>query len=104
MVRFSKAYRKRIADRNRLRGKRSQEVQREGRMSREIDADTLRQRALFDRRGTEYATVMMGGQRFTLLWSTAGRCDQVDVFCDGQRLDTVRPSLVLGWLAQHVGR
>lgn len=63
--------------------------------AREPDADDLRRRALYDRRGTEYATIVMDGNRFVLLWSAAGRTDQVDVFLDGVLLATIRPSAAL---------
>jgi hypothetical protein len=43
--------RERVAERGRLRGLASQRVQRERRATREIDADTMRRRALHDARG-----------------------------------------------------
>ena len=102
MVRFSKAYRKRVADVNRLRGKRSQQVQAEGRLDRAIDADTLRQRALFDRRGATVVSGCLSSEAgrlpFFVCHSTAGRCDQFDVFVDGARIATTRASLVLSIL------
>ncbi len=64
--------------------------------SGEPDADTLRKRALSDRRGSHYATVQMQGCTFTLLWSTNGRTDQIDVFEGTRLLATIRPSLALG--------
>lgn len=61
----------------------------------ELDADTLRRRALFDRKGTHYATIAMNGQTYSVLWSTLGRSDQVDIYHNTKKLVTCRPSLVL---------
>lgn len=72
---------------------------RERQRSREIDVDSLRKRALEDRRGTHYATITkqtnLGAIYFTLLWSVAGRVDQVDIIESGSIVATVRPSLAL---------
>ena len=99
MVCYSKAYWKRVSDRNRLRGKRAQQVIREKRLTQEIDADTMRQRAFYDRRGEFYAEVRKrteaGDVVFTLRWSVCGRCDQLDIFDGATVLATCRPSLVL---------
>lgn len=99
MVCYSKAYWKRVSDRNRLRGKRAQIRIHEKMLARDVDADTMRQRAFQDRRGTQYATVTKqteaGMQTFTLLWSVAGRCDQLDVIQCGVIVATIRPSLAL---------
>ena len=99
MICFSKAYWKKVSDRNRIRGKRAQLRIHEKMLARDADADTVRQRALYDRRGTHYATVTKpseaGPQTFALQWSIDGRCDQLDVIHAGAIIATIRPSLVL---------
>lgn len=64
-----------------------------------VDADTLRRRALDDRRGSLYADVYvpteLGRTLFTLRWSVRGRTDQVDVMCEGAILATIRPGRAL---------
>lgn len=65
-------------------------------MSRPIDADTLRSRALDDRRGRHLCAVyppsgnLLPGP-FVMIWSTTGRTDQVDVFQNGRLLFTAAP-------------
>lgn len=61
----------------------------------DIDADTLRRRALDDRRGRHYATITINGLSYPVVWSCRGRSDQVDIFCDGSLIATCRSSLVL---------
>jgi hypothetical protein len=99
MVNYSKAYWKRVSDRNRICGKRSAAVQREARLTQTIDADTLRQRALHDRRGTFYAEIVRateaGFTRIHVYWSVSGRVDQLDGFYNGEKVFTCRESLVL---------
>lgn len=69
-----------------------------------VDADTLRRRALEDRRGQLYATLsyptLLGPRYFRLLWSIVGRVDQLDVFdSDGAKVITCRLSAVLNRLS-----
>lgn len=63
------------------------------------DVDTLRKRALHDRRGSLYARVTVptecGERTFALLWSVRGRTDQVDIISDGAILATIRPGAAL---------
>jgi hypothetical protein len=61
--------------------------------SRPIDADTLRSRALDDRRGKQLCLLNTRpyGETYTFLWSTTGRTDQVDVFQNGRLLFTAAP-------------
>lgn len=63
----------------------------------ELDADTLRLRALHDRKGAHYATISTSGLVFELFWSVNGRVDQVDVFLAGKNMLTARPSICLEW-------
>lgn len=67
--------------------------------SSDIDADTLRYRALHDRRGSFYAKITkeVAGKTidFLILWSTNGRTDQVDIFENGHLLKTIRPAIAL---------
>ena len=62
-----------------------------------VDADTLRKRALHDRKGSHYATISTNGFVFELFWSASGRVDQVDVFIGGKHMLTARPSICLEW-------
>jgi hypothetical protein len=102
MVFYSKAYRKRVSDAARIRGKRSALVTRERCLRQEIDADTLMQRARYDRRGTLYAEIRKpteaGMMTFTVRWSVNGRTDQLDIFDASQIIATCRPSLVFAKL------
>jgi hypothetical protein len=67
------------------------------------DADTVRARALDDRRGSEYATITMrGGKRFVLLWSVKGRRDQLDIFHAGGIIQSIRPSGVIATLEKFL--
>jgi hypothetical protein len=106
MVCYSKAYWKRVSDRNRIRGKRSAAVMAERRVTRYIDADTMRQRALYDRRGRLYAEISVeteiGRVTFSARWSVRGRTDQVDLFDGAVLVFTCRPSLVLERIHAHV--
>lgn len=61
----------------------------------EVDADTLRSRTRYDRKGTFYADIRTAAGEFKVLWSTAGRTDQLDVFHRGKLLTTCRPNRVL---------
>ncbi len=66
---------------------------------KEIDSDTLRNRALDDRRGTFFAEIKKKMEdrfvTFTLLWSISGRRDQIDIFENGRNLVTIRPNKAL---------
>ena len=68
------------------------------RVGREIDADTIRKRALFDRKGTHFADINFGGGVFRAYWSTRGRSDQVDLFCDGVLVATCAPNRIFSEL------
>lgn len=94
---------KQRADRFRIALKRSWERggHRDKFESTEIDVDTLHARARYDRKGTFYAEIIKRSEDsgrihyFTLLWSTCGRTDQLDVVENGRILATVRPGLAL---------
>lgn len=112
MQEISKSYRsfrairrERVAERGRLRGLASQRVQRERRANREVDADTLRSRALHDARGQivrEGVTYFGGGR--VVPWcvrrSVRGRTDQFDVFAGGTLWRTGGPRKVARWLGR----
>lgn len=55
---------------------------------KEIDADTQRLRTLWDRKGSHYASIKMNGREFQCYWSTLGRSDQVDIFCENRKMTT----------------
>lgn len=69
-------------------GRRSQAVQAEARMQREPDFETLRMRALHDRRGeliTEGVSYhAAGAKHWRIVRSVAGRVNQVDLIINGQ--------------------
>jgi hypothetical protein len=58
----------------------------------QADADTLRSRALYDRRGTVvlagHCNTQAGAVPIAVRYSTAGRSDQLDVFLDNRLLFT----------------
>lgn len=91
MPRFSTLSRKRISDAARIRGKRGAAALEAKRAeyveTHGIDAETLRWRALEDRRGTVWRTWTRREAGVEQSWqavhSVAGRSDQFDVFCDG---------------------
>lgn len=99
MVRYSAAYRKRISDAARMRGKRSALVTAQRCATQEIDADTLRQRALYDRRGTPIIVGQIkteaGPMPCQIQWSSSGRTDQADLIVEGKIIATKRLSLIL---------
>ncbi len=68
-------------------------------MARDTDADTLRQRAIYDRRGkviiTGVTQTELGPQRCSIAHSVAGRSDQYDLTIDGQIVATTHIGLVL---------
>lgn len=80
-------------------------IHRQKQQQRTPDADTLRNRAFYDRRGTLYADITKateaGRTCFHLRWSTAGRRDQVDIFEDNRLCKTIRPSAALQWIDAH---
>ncbi len=86
---FRAVRRERLARIGRARGLASQRVQREARMAREIDADTLRRRALHDARGQviREGVTYFGDGRVTpwcVRRSVRGRIDQLDVMVNGR--------------------
>jgi len=79
-------------------------VQRERRVNREVDADTLRRRALHDARGQivrEGVTYFGDGRivPWSVRRSLRGRSDQLDVFAGGALWRTGGPRLVNRWLS-----
>ena len=103
MVCYAKAYWKRVSDRNRLRGKRAQAVMREQRLTRELDADTLRQRALYDRRGATVFVIRRGVDSFEIQHSICGRTDQYDVIHNNCIIATKRLDLILEAIITTIG-
>lgn len=92
MVYFNQNLKKRVSDAARIRGKRGAAKCGANRLKRVslhgVDADTLRYRALDDRRGAIWRewTVSLGDgvyQRWQAFHAVGGRTDQFDVFCDG---------------------
>lgn len=71
------------------------------RQAGEVDSDTMRLRALHDRKGAHYATISTNGLVFELFWSVNGRVDQVDVFLSGKHMLTSRPSICLEWCRER---
>jgi hypothetical protein len=68
---------------------------RQRQQQREPDADTMRNRALWDRKGSRFADITLpDGQLFRAYWSTCGRTDQVDVFHDGRKVATCSPNRI----------
>lgn len=69
-------------------GRRSQAVQAEQRLNRDPDAETVRRRALDDRRGTVIRAGVTYRATGETIWavahSRAGRTDQFDVVADGR--------------------
>ena len=78
-----------------MRGKRSQAIQREHRLTRDIDADTMRQRAFYDRRGTIAFFIRQGEDSFEIQHSVCGRCDQYDIIHNNAVIETVRLGKIL---------
>ena len=70
--------------------------------TREIDADTLRDRARYDRRGSLILSgnvpTELGPKRVIVRWSVLGRVDQMDIVIDTVVVKTCRPALVIGFL------
>ena len=102
MVNYSKTYWKRVSDRNRIRGKRSQAIQRENRLTRELDADTLRQRAIYDRRGRLAFMITCDGETFYIQHSVCGRCDQYDVIYQGEIVTRIRLGMILAVISKQL--
>jgi hypothetical protein len=86
----------------RLGGKQSQRVQAAQRLDREIDADTLRQRAVADARGQvlrEGCTYRASGEtHWQIVRSVAGRHEQQDVLVNGRLWRTGGQRKVAQWL------
>jgi len=105
MVKYSAAYRKRVSDAARIRGKRSALATAHRCATQEIDADTLRQRALYDRRGTPiivgHIQTELGPIACRIEWSCSGRTDQADLIIDGKIIATRRLSLILESLLKY---
>ena len=84
---YRRIRRERASAIGRKRGLASQRVQAENRLHREVDADTMRQRALHDARGRivrEGATFRASGMTHWLVRrSITGRVDQFDFVADG---------------------
>lgn len=80
-------------------GRRSQRVQAARRIEQGPDAETLRARALHDRRGTvirEGVTYFGDGRvvQWCVRHSVAGRSDQFDIVADGRTWRTGGPRLI----------
>jgi hypothetical protein len=95
-------WRKRRIDAARLRGKRMAHAswrdsgpRRLAMLTRDIDADTVRARALEDARGQWVgAHVFDHGERWECYRSTGGRTDQIDVFIAGRLAGVVGRKLL----------
>lgn len=69
--------------------------------AREPDAEGLRKRALWDRKGAHFSDIRMAdGRLFCVHWSTLGRTDQVDVFFEGAKVCTCSPSAIFSKIPQ----
>ena len=66
------------------------------------DADTMRKRAIYDRRGTLIISgqikTEVGDKPLSVQWSTHGRSDQIDILIDGVTVKACRPSLSMEFL------
>lgn len=51
--------------------------------NRPVDADTMRERALWDRKG-RWASTFEAGPVYLLILHAKRRCDAYDVYCDGR--------------------
>lgn len=83
---FDRKAARRHSERQRIRVKRSWDSgeRHAAIIRRGVDADTLRLRALEDRRGT----VVIDAGAVVVLWSMLGRTDQMDIFEDGRKVFT----------------
>ena len=99
LYRYPKSLRKRIA---RMWGLRSVATHATRRQKRGVDAETLRQRALHDARGSlirEGCTYSNGGeQHWQIVRSVRGRTTQRDVLVNGELFKTCGPRRLPAWL------
>lgn len=79
-------------------GRRSGIARRALRLAAGPDADTLRRRALADRRGRLVCAIYARGSELILRHSVAGRIDQFDILIDGSLWRTCGPRRLPAWL------
>jgi len=95
---------KRIADKFRIALKRSwaSGSHRKKQQTKELDAETVRARHLWDRKGNYFCSISLNQSIFNVCYSRLGRSDQFDIEYDGQMIATTRRDQILSQIEKFI--